>query len=130
MNIEVNRLFSVPANSEYLATTTGTISLDGTQTCFSLERTATLIPAGTYPVKLQMSKRFSRKTPWILNVPAREDIEMHGANTAMDVDGCIGCAEKRLSDYEIYDSEPATTAIEEALAQAEANGEASTVTIS
>jgi len=103
--------------------------MDGRITCFTLENTALIIPTGLYPVKLLMSRRFQRKTPH-LDVPGRTDIEIHGCNRAEDLEGCIGVAEYRMSDYVIYESEPATNAIEEALEAAEANNEASMVQIS
>ncbi len=129
MIIEVKRAFSAPDNSQYRATTTGTISIDGAQVCFSLEPTALMIPTGTYPVKMLWSPRFERNTPH-LDVPGRTEIEMHGGNVATDSDGCILCAEKRISDYEIYESAPATDVIEAQLSAAEANNEINTVTIS
>jgi hypothetical protein len=88
-----------------------------------------MVPAGTYPVKMLWSNRFQRPTPH-LDVPGRTEIEMHGGNRATDSDGCILCADEKISDYEIYESKPATDMIEEALNQAEANGELSTVVIS
>lgn len=129
MEIRVNRIWSVPDSSEFRATTTGVVLIDGQQTCFSLEPTALMIPPGSYPVKLAWSHRFQRKTPH-LDVPGRSYIEIHGVNVATDSEGCIGVADKRLSDYRIYEAAPATEAIEEALEAAEANGESSTVTIS
>ena len=130
MNIQVQRLTTAPDNSEHRASTTGNISIDGTPVCFSLEPTALMIPAATYPVKMLWSRRFQRPTPHILDVPERTEIEMHGGNKAEDSDGCILCAEQKISDYEIYESKPATDAIEEALNQAEANSEVNSVTIS
>ena len=129
MQIEVHRLYSVPDNAEFRATTTGVLLVDGNQTCFTLEPTDLMVPAGTYPVKLAMSHRFQRLTPH-LDVPLRTEIEIHGGNVATDSEGCVLLAEKRIDDYHIYESEPATTAIEDALRAAEANGEESSVTIS
>lgn len=129
MQILVNRIWSVPDNSEYKASTTGQLLIDGSPLCFSLEPTALMIPLGTYPVKMAMSHRFDRMTPH-LDVPGRTYIEIHGGNIATDSEGCILVAEKRISDYEIYESEPATTAIENMLNQAEQNNEVNTVTIS
>lgn len=128
MDIVVNRMWNVPDNSEFRATATGRVSVDGSQLCFSLEPAALMIPVGTYPVKMAMSHRFDRQTPH-LDVPGRSFIEIHGGNHATDSEGCILVAEKRLSDYEIYESAPATNAIENMLIQAEANGEMNTVTI-
>ena len=129
MLIEVKRLWVGPENAEYRATTTGVLLLDGKQTAFTLEPTALMVPPGTYAVSLQWSARFDRRTPH-LNVPGRTFIEIHGLNRAEESEGCIGVAEKRISDYEIYESKPATDIIEQELAMAEANGEASTVTVS
>ena len=129
MEIHVQRIWSVPDNSEYKASTSGQLSVDGSPLCFCLEPTALRIPTGIYPVKMAMSHRFDRMTPH-LDVPGRTYIEIHGGNVATDSEGCILVAEKRISDYQIYESEPATTAIENMLAQAEANNEVNTVTVS
>jgi len=88
-----------------------------------------MIPLGTYPIAMLWSPRFNRLTPH-LDVPGRTEIELHGGNVATDSDGCILCAEYRTSDYEIYESRPATDKIEEAMNQAEANKETNTITIS
>jgi Family of unknown function (DUF5675) len=130
MQITVSRIWNGPLTAEFRATTTGTLSLDGQQFCFTLEPTALLIAAGTYPVKLQFSPRFNRRTPWILDIPGRTAIEIHGGNEAINSLGCIEVAEKRINEYEIYDSKPATDAIEHALSIAEAAGETNTITIS
>ena len=130
MLIEVKRLWSAPETDRFQATTTGTLSIDGQQTCFTLEPTDLLIDPATYPIKLQFSHRFNRRTPWILNVPGRTDLEIHGGNEAVNSLGCIEVAEHRLTDYDIYDSKPATDAIEEALSIAEAAGETNAITIS
>ena len=103
--------------------------MDSSPLCFCLEPTEIMIPLGTYPVKMAMSHRFQRLTPH-LEVPGRTYIEIHGGNVATDSEGCILVAEKRISDYQIYESEPATTAIENMLTQAEANNEVNTVTVS
>jgi hypothetical protein len=65
-----------------------------------------------------------------LDVPGRSEIELHGGNYATDSEGCILCAEKRISDWEIFESKPATDAIEEALQASEANNEVNTITLS
>jgi hypothetical protein len=130
LELSCTRLWSVPENSEYRATTTGVVYVDGAQACFSLENTALMIPAGTYSLKLQWSERFERKTPWILDVPGRTAIEVHGGNVAIDSDGCILVAIKRINDYVIYESAPATDYIESKLAQDETSNLLSTITIS
>ncbi len=128
VEILVSRLWGAPQNAEHRATTTGTISIDGSQCCFSLEPTQLMIPPGTYPISLQMSARFQRRTPHLV-VPGRTFIELHGGNHASDSEGCILLATKRLDDYTIAESKPATDYIEMKLGQAESNGEHSTVSI-
>lgn len=128
MEITVNRIWSAPENAEHRATTTGVVYIDGRTICFSLEPTALMIPLGSYPVKLAWSHRFNRATPH-LDVPGREYIEIHGGNVSTDSEGCILVAEKRISDYEIYEAQPATDLIEADLNLAEQNGETNTVTV-
>lgn len=48
------------------------------------------IPAGTYPVQFAFSERWNRLVPMLLDVPFRSLIEIHVANVAKDVEGCIG----------------------------------------
>ena len=48
------------------------------------------IPAGTYPVQFAFSERWARLVPMVLDVPFRSLIEIHVANIAKDVEGCIG----------------------------------------
>ena len=88
-----------------------------------------MVPVGTYPIKMLWSPRFDRMTPH-LDVPGRSEIELHGGNHATDSDGCILCAEKRISDYEIFEAKPATDAIEAALNAAESDNEVNTIVIS
>ena len=125
----MTRRWQAPDNAEYRASTTGMVSIDSEQICFTLEPTALMIPAGTYPIRLLMSKRFQRLTPHILDVPGRSEIELHGGNVATDSEGCILCAEYRLGNYEIYESSPATSSLENSLQQAEANSEVNAITI-
>lgn len=131
MLIEIHRLWSGPDTlDEFRASTTGVVTLDGFQSCFCLEPTSFLIPPGTYGVQLLLSRRFGRRTPHLIDVPGRTEIEIHGGNRATDSDGCILVAEKRISDWLIYDSLPATSKIELGLMLAESLNEDSTVTIS
>jgi hypothetical protein len=58
----------------------------------------TAIPTGRYEVAFTYSNRFKRFMMQLLNVPGYEGIRIHVANTAKDVEGCIGVAYEDSSD--------------------------------
>lgn len=49
----------------------------------------TAIPAGRYEVILNMSNRFKKYMPLLLNVPNFSGIRIHSGNTAAHSEGCI-----------------------------------------
>jgi len=49
----------------------------------------TAIPAGTYQLILDMSTRFGKIMPHILNVPDFQGIRIHCGNSSKDTSGCI-----------------------------------------
>lgn len=50
---------------------------------------ATAIPIGTYELVLDMSTRFAKLMPHILNVKGFAGIRIHAGNTAHDSSGCV-----------------------------------------
>ncbi|OFX52361.1 MAG: hypothetical protein A2066_00280 [Bacteroidetes bacterium GWB2_41_8] len=77
--------------------TIGKLYIDGKYFCDTLEDTKrevkimheTCIPAGSYQVTVNMSNRFKRLMPLLLNVPGFEGIRIHNGSTAAHTSGCI-----------------------------------------
>lgn len=49
----------------------------------------TAIPSGKYKVIMNMSNRFKKIMPLLLNVPNFEGIRIHSGNTDVDTHGCL-----------------------------------------
>ena len=93
----------------YLKTdyTIGKLYMDGKYFCDTLEDQVrdltkekkipgkTAIPAGTYEIVVNVSPRFKRKLPRLLDVPGFDVILIHRGNTAEDTAGCILVGENR-----------------------------------
>lgn len=56
----------------------------------------TAIPAGTYEIVVNVSPKFKRLLPRLLNVPHFDGILIHRGNTAADVSGCILVGENKI----------------------------------
>lgn len=78
--------------------TIGKLYIDGKYFCDTLEDVVrkgpkvmheTAIPAGTYEVILNVSPRFGKVLPRLLNVPGFDGILIHAGNTSKDTSGCI-----------------------------------------
>ena len=86
--------------------TIGKLYVDGKETCFTMEDTMreevlgmpvriykqkgiTAIPCGTYKLIMDVSPRFCKVMPHILNVPGFEGIRIHKGNRPEDTEGCI-----------------------------------------
>lgn len=110
MKIEVKR---VAKKSTY---TIGRMYIDGKYFCDTLEDKdrlltqntplstimsvkmpgSTAIPTGTYKVIVNMSPKFKRNLPRLLNVPGFEGILIHRGNTDKDSAGCILVGENKV----------------------------------
>jgi hypothetical protein len=91
MEIEIIR------NKSSLKSTIGKMSINGIFQCYTLEDVTreqkivgvTAIPAGDYKVIINLSNRFQRLLPLVLNVPGFSGIRIHPGNKAEDTEGCI-----------------------------------------
>lgn len=100
MQLELKRQFAIGD------ATIGTLSIDGAFQCFTLEdvirekkiAAKTAIPAGSYPVILCESPRFSesyeakglgRIVPLIDAVPGYKGVRIHVGNLASHTEGCV-----------------------------------------
>lgn len=103
MKLTLNRIYKAPTY------TIGKLFIDGIYFCDVLEDVVrdinkdgdllddgeqkvygqTAIPYGTYKVILNLSNRFKRIMPLLLNVPHFEGIRIHSGNTDKDTHGCL-----------------------------------------
>jgi len=111
MELTVQRLAPTP-NS-----TPGMMDIDGIFFCYTLEpRSDTThgkpycIPAGTYPVTLEMSPKFGFVTPHVNDVPGFTEIEIHIGNFPKDTEGCCLVGFSRAEDF-VGDSREAFAAL-------------------
>lgn len=101
MKLELTRLFF---QNTY---TIGKLYIDGQYFCDTLEDKVrnlsrekkipgqTAIPAGEYEIIVNVSPRFKRKLPRLLDVPEFDGILIHRGNTAEDTAGCILVGENK-----------------------------------
>ncbi len=77
--------------------TLGKLYIDGVFECYTLEDIVrktkiageTAINAGKYKIIINMSNRFKKMLPLLLDVPGFEGVRIHPGNTAQDTEGCI-----------------------------------------
>lgn len=87
--------------------TIGKMLIDGAFFCYTLEDTIrdvkiageTAIPYGTYKVIVNMSNRFQRMMPLLLNVPNFEGVRIHNGNTKEHTNGCILVGSTKSKDF-------------------------------
>lgn len=86
--------------------TIGKLYVNGVYFCDTLEDTVrpngikipnkTAIPYGTYKVIVNVSPKFKRMLPRLLNVPMFDGILIHRGNNAEDTSGCILVGENKV----------------------------------
>lgn len=87
--------------------TIGKMLIDGAFFCYTLEDTIretkiageTAIPYGTYKVIVNMSNRFKRLMPLLLNVPNFEGVRIHAGNDKNSTHGCILVGATKSKDF-------------------------------
>lgn len=114
--------------------TIGKLYVDGKYFCDTLEDKVrdltkenkvpgqTAIPAGRYDVVVNISPRFKRKLPRLLNVPGFEGILIHRGNSAKDTSGCILVGENKEKG-KVIDSTRYELRLTEMIERVQADGE-------
>lgn len=134
MKLKVERRFLKPGY------TIGRLEVDGKYFCDTLEDRVrdlsrekkipgeTAIPAGIYDVVVNISPRFKRKLPRLLNVPGFEGILIHRGNTPEDTAGCILVGENKAKGR-VINSTPYELRLTEMIERAQSAGESITIEI-
>lgn len=134
MLLELNRIAKKPLY------TIGKLFVDGKYFCDTLEDRCrdldkerkvmheTAIPEGTYEVIVNVSVKFRRKLPLLLDVPHFSGIRIHRGNTNKDTSGCILVGENKQSGR-VINSTPYELRLTEILEKAMLSGERITIKI-
>ena len=88
----------------------------------------TCIPFGTYKIVVNMSPKFKRELPRLLDVPLFEGVLIHRGNTAKDSAGCILVGENKAAG-KVLNSTPYEKRLVKMMKEAIARGEEITIEI-
>jgi hypothetical protein len=116
--------------------TIGSLSIDGQYFCDTLEDAVrqvkvygkTAIPYGRYNIILNVSPRFGRILPRLLDVPQFEGVLIHRGNTAEDTAGCILVGENKVKG-KVINSTPYEIGLVKMMQEAIDRGENITIEI-
>ena len=134
MRLELNRIAKKPLY------TIGKLFVDGKYFCDTLEdrcrdldreekvMNETAIPAGVYEVIVNVSAKFKRKLPLLLDVPHFTGIRIHRGNTDKDTSGCILVGENKQLGR-VINSTPDELRLTEMLERAMLSGEKITIEV-
>jgi hypothetical protein len=79
----------------------GEMFIESAHAAWALENNEDRIPAGTYRVLIYDSPHFGREVP-LIDVPRREYIEIHWANWAEQLKGCIAVGQELNNDVLLH----------------------------
>jgi hypothetical protein len=116
--------------------TIGSLSIDGQYFCDTLEDAVrkvkvygkTAIPYGRYNIILNVSPRFGRILPRLLDVPQFDGVLIHRGNTAEDTAGCILVGENKVKG-KVINSTPYEIGLVKMMQEAIDRGENITIEI-
>lgn len=86
--LNATTVLAIERMSETLDATFGRATIGNEFVCYTMERTAVIIPAGKYKGHKRFSPHLNRTVVGI-DVPGRTDIEGHNANLPGQLQGCI-----------------------------------------
>lgn len=118
--------------------TIGSLAIDGVWKCWALEDPVregpkvpgdTAIPAGTYPIIVNMSPRLKKRYPRLVGVPGFEGILIHCGNDAGDTSGCILVGQKLDTPDHISQCQPVFSHIFKLIDEAYSKGELITIQV-
>ena len=116
--------------------TIGTLSIDGQYFCDTLEDAVrqvkvygkTAIPYGRYNIILNVSPRFGRILPRLIDVPQFDGVLIHRGNTVEDTAGCILVGENKVKG-KVINSTPYEIGLVKMMREAIDRGEKITIEI-
>lgn len=100
----------------------GWAQVNGVGQCYLLENLALAIPLGTYRITLYDSPKHGPNTPLLNGVPGRTFIEIHPANWAHELLGCLAPGKEMGNDC-VNDSVAAYEPLRKKIVDAIARGE-------